>query len=394
VTGPDDPTTPGTDEGDADWGFPQVDGPASVDLPVEQPPQVYDTGSDAWWRAQADAQRRAADSEPPVPPAPAAPVAPAAPPELVEPQVLVPLTSATTDPVPVPVPVPQPTEPEAAGAGPSPLDHDWLPAELAETPAAEGPAAEVPVVAPPVQAAAAVPPRAVPPVVPAVPVAEEPHVDEPVDAVPTGSARPRMTPPPAAPAEALAADEAATRPAYEGERVRPARALAGAALAVVGVALGIGALLLFQDDPKGSPTVQAPPSTVVATTQPTQAPTKAPTKPPTKAPTTAPTAAPTNVPPVVAAPAAPVVPVSVLNNSRTKGLAATAAARFRAAGWPVPTTGNYSGGIISTTTVYYAPGGQASAERFAKQFGIGRVAPRFPGLPTSGMTVVLTRDYR
>ena len=91
---------------------------------------------------------------------------------------------------------------------------------------------------------------------------------------------------------------------------------------------------------------------------------------------------------------APVVPVSVLNNSRIKGLADRASARFRAGGWPVATTGNYRGGNIAQTTVYYAPGQQASAERFAKQFGIPRVAPRFPGIPVQGMTVILTRDYR
>jgi hypothetical protein len=60
----------------------------------------------------------------------------------------------------------------------------------------------------------------------------------------------------------------------------------------------------------------------------------------------------------------------------------------------VATTGNYRGGNIAQTTVYYAPGQQASAERFAKQFGIPRVAPRFPGIPVQGMTVILTRDYR
>ena len=56
-------------------------------------------------------------------------------------------------------------------------------------------------------------------------------------------------------------------------------------------------------------------------------------------------------------------------------------------------TGNYRSGVISQTTIYYASGQQGSAERFAKQFGIPRVLPRFRGLPGSGLTVVLTRDY-
>jgi hypothetical protein len=86
--------------------------------------------------------------------------------------------------------------------------------------------------------------------------------------------------------------------------------------------------------------------------------------------------------------------VTVLNNSRRSGLAATAAARFRAGGWPVPTTGNYRG-RIEQTTVYYAAGQEASARRFAAQFHVPRVLPRsaLPGLPSQGMTVVLTRDY-
>ena len=87
------------------------------------------------------------------------------------------------------------------------------------------------------------------------------------------------------------------------------------------------------------------------------------------------------------------MPVTVLNNSRVKGLAERSAERFRAGHWPVPLTGNYRGGTIAVTTVYYPPGQQASAQRFATQFGIDRVAPRFAGLPGSGVTVVLTRDF-
>ncbi|MDX6216297.1 MAG: hypothetical protein QOG99_1881, partial [Frankiales bacterium] len=105
MTGPKDP-------GD-DWGFPEVGpasttpdagpasttpdagpasttpdaGPASTELPEPDEP-VYDTGSDAWWRAQAEAQRQAAAAEPVVPPDPPTPPAPPPLPELVEPTVL------------------------------------------------------------------------------------------------------------------------------------------------------------------------------------------------------------------------------------------------------------------------------------------------------------------
>ena len=71
-------TEPRDPDGD-DWGFPEVD-PASTDLPAAEDEEPlgegpYDTGSDAWWRAQAAAQRAAAAQEPQVPP-----VAPPAPP--------------------------------------------------------------------------------------------------------------------------------------------------------------------------------------------------------------------------------------------------------------------------------------------------------------------------
>ena len=123
---------------------------------------------------------------------------------------------------------------------------------------------------------------------------------------------------------------------------------------------------------------------------PSVAPTTAPTEP---AASIEPTAEPTAEPAPTAAPAAvaPIVPLTVLNNSRITGLAERSAAKFRAGGWPVPTTGNYRG-QIDTTTIYYPAGQQASAERFGKQFGV-RVLPRFATLPGSGMTVVVTRDF-
>lgn len=322
MTGPTDPEDP-DDLGD--WAFPEVAGPesagpASVDLPAIDEGQ-HDTGSDAWWRAQAEAQRRAAQHDPVVPPA-AAPVPPTEPPpDLVEPEVL------------------QPGPPAAS----NPLDRDWLPPDLTEPTAAYAP-------------------------------------------------DPEPSPEPEPQPVYVAPELPATRPPHEPARVGPARAVAGAALAIAGVAVGIGALLWAgSDEPKGSPIVSS-----LATERSTPSPTATPTPSPTVSPTPSPAGKPTPVAttPVAEPPQAPIVPVSVLNNSRIKGLADRAATRFRAGGWPVPVTGNYRGGIIATTTVYFAPGQQASAQRFARQFGIPRVAPRFAGLPTRGMTVVLTRDYR
>ena len=91
--------------------------------------------------------------------------------------------------------------------------------------------------------------------------------------------------------------------------------------------------------------------------------------------------------------AAALLPVTVLNNSRIFHLAAHVAADLRAHGWPVRMTGNFTG-RIRATTVYYAPGERASAERLAHAFAqIRRVEPRFAGLPGQGLTLVVTRDW-
>ena len=91
--------------------------------------------------------------------------------------------------------------------------------------------------------------------------------------------------------------------------------------------------------------------------------------------------------------AAALLPVTVLNNSRISHLAARVAADLRAHGWPVRKTGNFTG-RVRATTVYYAPGQRASAERLARAFAqIRRVEPRFAGLPGHGLTLVVTRDW-
>lgn len=92
----------------------------------------------------------------------------------------------------------------------------------------------------------------------------------------------------------------------------------------------------------------------------------------------------------------PRAPLRVYNNSNIEGLAARAAADFRAAGWTVVAVGNYSGGIIPTSTVYYQPGrGQRpAAEALGEEFGL-RVLPRFPGIrdATPGLIVIVTKSY-
>ncbi len=340
---------------------------ASPELPTE-PPGPVDTGSDAWWRAQADAQREAAQSEPPV-------------------------ARSLPRPATPPTGYVEAVGPATILSAPSPLDRDWLPADLRRSgatpdePAAPGPAAPGP----------AAPGPATPQPTRALPVHDEPvhqRQDRAAPALPT----------PALAGLAAEPRTPLTRPELEPSKIGPRRAIAGALIALSGVTLVVVALLLVnKGDQSGSPTVALPTAPVATTGAPapstvpsvSSGPTIPPTTAPTIAPTTAPTVAPSAAPTTVTAPGqAPVVPVTVLNNSRIRGLADRAAARFRAGGWPVPKVGNYSRGRIPATTVYFAPGQQASAARFARQFGIGRVVPRFAGLPGSGTTVVLTRDYR
>lgn len=181
----------------------------------------------------------------------------------------------------------------------------------------------------------------------------------------------------------------AARPA----RLSPGRALAGAAVSVSGVLLGIGTLLWISDDPSQGPgpVVQAPPpASLLATTPEAE---EAPVDPPAPSVVAAPVAPPR--PAASTAPAAPsvVIPVTVLNNSRRAGLADIAAARFRAGGWPVKATGNFRG-RIPVTTVYYEAGQEAAARELARRFdGIARVRPRFATLPARGLVVVVTREY-
>lgn len=86
----------------------------------------------------------------------------------------------------------------------------------------------------------------------------------------------------------------------------------------------------------------------------------------------------------------------VYNNSLIRGLAARAAEDFRSEGWRVVEVGNYSGGKIPTSTVYYqrGTGQRGAAEALADQFGL-RVEPRFAGIRDAapGVVVIVTKDY-
>ena len=252
----------------------------------------------------------------------------------------------------------------------------WIRAQVAAvTPTAD----DLPVVSLPVVSLPVVPLSVVP--LPAVSVSGEPLTGEPLRV----SLNPRL---------------ARRRPPRS-----PLRAVAGAAIAVAGVAVVIVALLVVQGDPQdSSPTVVAAldsavagrPS-VAATSQPSRKAARPAAIPvPGAAVPGTPTAAAPAAPPVPAVAASPQVssPLTVLNNSRVKGLAEQAAAQFRSEGWADIRLGNYTG-RLPVTTLYFEPGQQSEAQRLAARFpGIERVLPRFDGLPGTGLTVVVTGDYR
>jgi hypothetical protein len=90
------------------------------------------------------------------------------------------------------------------------------------------------------------------------------------------------------------------------------------------------------------------------------------------------------------------IPVVVLNNTNTNGLADTAVSRLKAGGWTATNGGNFTGDILSTAA-YYDPnvaGAAAAAQALQLQFPtIKRVKEKFAGLPAGPIVLVLTTDY-
>jgi hypothetical protein len=90
------------------------------------------------------------------------------------------------------------------------------------------------------------------------------------------------------------------------------------------------------------------------------------------------------------------VPLVVLNNTTTTGLAKQAAQRFESGGWTVTRYDNYQNSILSTCAYYdpAQPGSKAAAEALQAQYPtIKRVEPKFAELPSGPIVVVLTPDY-
>lgn len=175
-------------------------------------------------------------------------------------------------------------------------------------------------------------------------------------------------------------------------------------VAAVSTVLGVVTLVGGNGDSEAG---QQPQSSAPAASQPSVAPPStsgsSPARPTTT--TTAPpvttTAVPTTAPaPGSGQPGTPSTkdqPVRIYNNSTIADLASRAQNDLKGHGWNVIETGNYSQGIIPTTTVYFVPGTaeEAAARALAAEFGI-RSEPRFDGIKDSspGLILIVTKDYR
>ncbi|WP_025353207.1 LytR C-terminal domain-containing protein [Nocardia nova] len=168
----------------------------------------------------------------------------------------------------------------------------------------------------------------------------------------------------------------------------PLRALAMVLIALAIVFAGLGAMALSNST---SDSAAAETSDASETSE-TAASSAAPVTTSVAAPTTeAPATTTTTAPPTTTTSAVDkTIPVRVLNNSTVSGLAAKTGNQLTSAGFDVTETGNYPGGVIAKTTVYYgnSPQEKETAEAIAKELGIS-AEPRFAGIADSGPGVIV-----
>lgn len=189
----------------------------------------------------------------------------------------------------------------------------------------------------------------------------------------------------------------------------------GALVSVAAVLLIVAILLVVRGRPSQSTERASDGSATRATPTATAAPSESATTAggPATTPPVRTSAAPTTTKPAEVKPSAPEThtapaggssptavraPLTVLNNTTVKDLAHNVARDFSSGGWSVVRVGNYTG-KIPATTVYFTPGNAAeerAARALASEFPqIGRVLPRYEGLPPSvhGVIVVITPDW-
>ncbi|MEU2255663.1 LytR C-terminal domain-containing protein [Nocardia xishanensis] len=183
----------------------------------------------------------------------------------------------------------------------------------------------------------------------------------------------------------------------------PLRALAMVLIALAIVFAGLGAMSLSSSDSDGTnaeesssataaqQVTSAAPATTAAPTTVASTAVASTTASATVAPTTS--AAPATAAGTPAATIDRAVPVRVLNNSLVPGLAARTADQLTASGWTNVSPGNYAGGNIAKTTVYYGntAGEREAAMAIATQLG-ATVEPKSTGIGdgSPGVIVILT----
>lgn len=86
-------------------------------------------------------------------------------------------------------------------------------------------------------------------------------------------------------------------------------------------------------------------------------------------------------------------PVTVLNATRTSGLAASVAESLRSSGWTVPTTDNYRRSRPPTTVFYSSAEQRATAQAVADDVGGDPQVTRSSEFGSGGITVVIGSDY-
>ncbi|MGQ0837059.1 LytR C-terminal domain-containing protein [Actinokineospora sp.] len=194
--------------------------------------------------------------------------------------------------------------------------------------------------------------------------------------------------------------------------VRPGRIAGLALLALAAVATVIGVVTLVGgngDSEAGQTTPPASSPAATSASPPGSSPGSSSVSPPASSSVSSPASSPTTTPAPSATETQPPTgapgggpstrdqPVRVYNNSTQSGLAARVTTELTSRGWKVVETGNYSQGIIPTTTVYYRPGTgeEAAARDLATEFGM-RVEERFQGIQDSsaGLIVIVTNDYK
>jgi type IV secretory pathway VirB10-like protein len=160
--------------------------------------------------------------------------------------------------------------------------------------------------------------------------------------------------------------------------VLPGWFLALTAAACVAGVLGLAWVVFFAPDDDSPPTQSAATSTPTATPSPTPSPT----------PTASPTPKPKPKPKPKPAVNRKSIDVTVLNATRTTGLARQVSARVRAAGWTVASVGNWRTGAAQTA-VHFPGGRKAEARLLAKDLGIDAVLPSTRGMRSDRLTVIL-----